>query len=303
MLFLPKPPKSPGPLSRKAMCTCSCEMNWGCSFRTKTLVALLATRGQPAETPGRLVLVCILQFMEGLSDRQAAEAVRARIDWKYLLGLELTDAGFDASILTEFRARLIERQLEYALLDRRLTVWKTKGWVKARGRQRTDSTHVLAAVRDLNRVECVGETMRYVLNQLAESAPTWLATVLTSAWKDRYGIRFSDYRLPKDKTEREKLAEQIGADGVNLLQATSAASAPETVQKHPAVALLRQVWEQQYYGLELPVRWRKEEDLPPGWRKSGRRMMPRRAMASSGRQAGWGIRFMSRRPVMMTSLT
>ena len=99
--------------------------------------------------------------------------------------------------------------------------------------------------------------MRYVLNHLAESDPAWLATVLPSAWKDRYGMRFSDYRLPKDRTEREQLAEQIGADGVALLQAASAASAPEAVQQHPAVALLRQVWEQQDYGLEMPVRWRK----------------------------------------------
>jgi transposase len=239
----------------------------GVFLSDETFAALFSPRGQPAEAPWRLVLVCILQFMEGLSDRQAAEAVRARIDWKYLLGLALTDAGFDASILTEFRARLIEGQLEYTLLDHLLTVCKSKGWVKARGQQRTDSTHVLAAVRDLNRLECVGETMRCVLNHLAESAPDWLATVLTSAWKDRYGLRFSDYCLPKDKTEREKLAEQIGADGVTLLQAASAASAPEGVQKHPAVALLRQVWEQQYYGLDQPVRWRKEEDLPPSMEK------------------------------------
>ncbi len=109
--------------------------------------------------------------------------------------------------------------------------------------------------------------MRYVLNHLAESAPAWLATVLTSAWKDRYGTRFSEYRLPKDKTEREKLAEQIGIDGVTLLQAPSATSTQEGVQKHPAVALLRQVWEQQYYGLAMPVRWRKEADLPPSLEK------------------------------------
>ena len=239
----------------------------GVFLSDEMLAAMFSTRGQPAEAPWRLVLVCVLQFMEGLSDRQAAEAVRARIDWKYLLGLALTDAGFDASILTEFRARLIEGQLEHTLLDRLLTVCKAKGWLKARGQQRTDSTHVLAAVRDLNRVECVGETMRYVLNHLAESDPAWLASVLPSAWKDRYGLRFSDYRLPKDKTEREQLAEQIGADGVALLQAASAASAPEAVQQHPAVALLRQVWEQQDYGLEMPVRWRKDEDLPPSMEK------------------------------------
>src|SRR5215212_7978602 len=71
---------------------------------------LFAARGRPAECPWRLALVTVLQFVEGLADRQAAEAVRSRIDWKYLLGLELTDPGFDFSVLSEFRTRLIEGQ-------------------------------------------------------------------------------------------------------------------------------------------------------------------------------------------------
>ena len=124
--------------------------------------ALFPRRGQPAEAPWRLALVTVMQYMEGLSDRQAAEAVRERIDWKYALGLELTDPGFDFSVLTEFRTRLLAGGAEAQLLQALLDLCKSRGWLKARGRQRTDSTHVLAAIRDLNRLECAGETVRHV---------------------------------------------------------------------------------------------------------------------------------------------
>ena len=83
----------------------------------------------------------------GLSDRQAAHAVRARLDWKYALGLELEDRGFDFSVLSEFRARLIAGNAEYVLFETMLTCLKHRGLIKAGGRQRTDATHVLAAVR------------------------------------------------------------------------------------------------------------------------------------------------------------
>src|SRR5215218_6046088 len=129
--------------------------------------ALFPSRGRPAEAPWRLALVTVLQCAEGLSDRQAADAVRDRLAWKYLLGLELTDPGFDYSILSDFRARLVaggaEQQLLEALLDR----CKAAGLVKPRGRQRTDATAVVAAVRALHRRDLVGETLRHALDTLA----------------------------------------------------------------------------------------------------------------------------------------
>jgi hypothetical protein len=76
-------------------------------FADADFVALFPVRGQPAEAPWRLALVTVLQFVENLSDRRAADAVRARIDWKYALGLEQTDPGFDSSVLSEFRTRLV----------------------------------------------------------------------------------------------------------------------------------------------------------------------------------------------------
>ena len=137
---------------------------------------LYPTRGQPGLAPWRLALVTVLQFSEHLSDRQAADAVRARIDWKYALGLELTDAGFHFSVLAEFRARLVADDAGHLLLER----FKARGLVKARGKQRTDSTHVLAAVHDLHLLELVAETLRAALDDLAAIAPDWLRAIARS---------------------------------------------------------------------------------------------------------------------------
>ena len=79
--------------------------------------ALFSSTGQPAQAPARLALILVLQFAEGLSDRQAADAVRGRIDWKYALALELTDPGFDASVLSEFRTRLVYGGADHLLLE------------------------------------------------------------------------------------------------------------------------------------------------------------------------------------------
>lgn len=238
---------------------------FGVFYTDQDFAALFPTRGQPAETPWRLALVLVFQFAEGLSDEQAAEAVRARIDWKYALSLELTDSGFDASVLSEFRSRLVQGQTEPHLLDGMLERLKSAGLLKARGRQRTDSTHILAAVRALNRLECVGETMRRALNALAVAAPAWLSPHLVAEWPERYGTRFDDYRLPKAAPERQSLAEQVGADGRRLLAALFAPSAPVWLRELPAVRTLQQVWVQQFYALpaDQPMRWRKPEDAPP----------------------------------------
>ncbi|MBK8755092.1 MAG: transposase [Candidatus Competibacteraceae bacterium] len=156
------------------------------------------TRGQPAERPWRLALITVMQFVEGLSDRQAAEAVRARIDWKYALSLELTDPSGDASVLCEFRARLVEGAAGPVLLEAMLSRLKERGLLKARGQQRTDSTHVLAAIRTLNRLESVGETLRAALNSVATAAPDWLAGVAAPEWFERYAIRVEEYRLSNE---------------------------------------------------------------------------------------------------------
>ena len=124
----------------------------GAIYEDAAFASLFSTRGQPAEAPWRLALVTIMQYAEGLSDRQAADAVRSRIDWKYALNLELTDPGFDPTVLCEFRARLITGHAEQLLLDTLLQRCRERQLLKARGRQRTDSTHVLGAIRALNRL-------------------------------------------------------------------------------------------------------------------------------------------------------
>jgi len=124
------------------------------------------TRGKPGISPAQLAMVTVLQFTENLTDRQAADAVRARLDWKYCLGLALEDEGFDFSVLSEFRDRLLAGSLEQQVLDLLLARCKELGLVAAGGRQRTDSTHVLARVRSLNRLELAGETVRAALEAL-----------------------------------------------------------------------------------------------------------------------------------------
>ena len=173
--------------------------------------------GQPAEAPWRLALVTIMQFSENLTDCQAADAVRGRIDWKYALGLELTDASFDFSVLSEFRTRLIAGGAEERLLTHILDLFVGRGWLKARGKQRTDSTHIVAAVRDLKRLEIVEETLHHALKVLAQEAPDWLQGQVIVEWFLRYGQWFSDYRLPKGKPDRHQLAETIGRDGLHVL--------------------------------------------------------------------------------------
>lgn len=186
----------------------------------------------------------LLPFAENLSDRRAADAVRSRIDWKYLLGLELTDPGFDASVLSEFRGRLVAGGLEEQLLDTLLVLCREHKLLSARGRQRTDSTHVLGAVRSLNRLACVTETMRAALNVLASAAPAWLRAHANPTWIERYGRRADDYDVPQGEAKRRAYAEQIGRDGHQLLAAIMAPGAPIWLREIPAVELLRQVWVQ-----------------------------------------------------------
>jgi transposase len=227
----------------------------GAIFADADFADLFSKLGRPALPPWRLALVTILQFREDLPDRRAAEAVRARIDWKYLLGLELTDPGFDHSALCEFRARLLEGSAEERLLRKLLEACQARGLLKARGRQRTDATHVLASIRVLNRLELVGETLRAALNELATVAPDWLRAAAPEAWYKRYAHRVEDGRLPQATAEREAYARAVGEDGFALLDRLDEPATPEGLGRLPAVELLRQVWARQFV---------REGGAPPG---------------------------------------
>jgi transposase len=235
-------------------------------YADREFAALFPLLGQPALAPAQLALVTLMQFAEGLSDRQAADAVRARIDWKYALCLELDDPGFDHSVLSEFRDRLLAGAAEALLLDTLLARCRAAGLLRARGRQRTDSTAVLAAIRQLNRLELVDEALRHALHTLAAVVPGWLRRACPADWPERYGPRLGDYRLPLELAARQALAAQLGADGRRLLQAVYAPAAPAWLREVPAVEVLRQIWVQQYYApdVEGAVRWRDDRDRPPG---------------------------------------
>ncbi|MFL5627700.1 MAG: IS1182 family transposase [Ktedonobacteraceae bacterium] len=207
---------------------------------------LFPKRGRAAEAPWRLALVTVWQAVENLSDRQAAQMVRGRLDWKYALSLPRDDVGFDASILGDFRQRLLDHQAEDLLLEPILRVCREQGGLKAGGKQRSDSTMVLANVRRLSRLESVGETLRAVLTELAEREPEWLLTVITADWLDRYVHRFELQRFPKGKQAQETLWEQVGQDSWKGLEALQAPQAPHGVSTLPVVAVLQQVWPQHF---------------------------------------------------------
>lgn len=235
----------------------------GTIYSDEQFVALYPSLGQVAEQPWRVALVTVMQYMENYTDRQAAEAMCTRIDWKYVLSLELTDPGFDFSVLCEFRQRLITNQQEELLLATLVDVCRERGWVKERGKQRTDSTHVLAAIRTMNRLECVGETLRAALNSLAAVLPDWLRSQVPVEWYERYGSRIEDFRMPTSLSKRQAMAQQIGTDGSYLLMAIHADDAPAWLREIPAVEVLRRVWVQQFFVTADSVGWRSDDHIPP----------------------------------------
>jgi hypothetical protein len=207
------------------------------------------------------------EFVEGLTDRQAADQVRGRLDGKYALGLDLSDPGFDASVLTEFRARLCADGQAERLLGLLLGRLREGSLLVAGGRQRTDATHVHMAVRDLHRLEQVIETLRAALEALAVVAPAWLGAVIPPEWTRRYGQRGDDWRLPKDEQARTERAVEVGRDGFRLLEAVHAADAPVGLAGIEALQVLRATWIQQFYLDGDQVRWRDTHSgLPPGSR-------------------------------------
>ena len=240
---------------------------FGMLFDNQHFAHLFARDGTPALAPARLAVVTILQVMEGIADVAAADAVRDRISWKYLLGLPLEDPGFDASVLSEFRARLLQDDAATLLLDPVLDLCRDAGLLSVRGKQRTASTYVLGAIRDLHRLENVGETLRHALNRLTVVAPDWLRTQVSPPWGERYATRITQYRLPKAEAERQALAVTIGQDGYQLLTAVYAPDAPVVVRREPAVDTLRRVWVQQFYrstaGEPAVLRWRTADERPP----------------------------------------
>jgi transposase len=235
--------------------------------------AAFGIRGRPGWSPSRLALVTILQRAEKLTDRQAAESVRTRIDWQYLLGLPFDDPGFDHTVLPEFRDRVADAGLEQAALDALLERLAAEDLVKAGGKQRTDSTHVVAAVAALSRLELAGESVRAVLEALAVAHPDWLGQrICVSDFARRYGTPMTSWHPPASQAKRDELAITYARDGYALLEAVYDSAAPAWLRELPAVDVLRRVLVQNYTrtitgGREVIKRREKEPEgdgLPPG---------------------------------------
>jgi transposase len=198
--------------------------------------------------------------MADLSDRGTVEAVAARIDWKYALGMELTEPSFDSSVLTLFRSRLLNGGKEKLILDKLLERCQQLQLIKAKGKARTDSTHILAAIRNLNRLEYVGETLRSALNALAVAHRDWLSNLVAPDWFERYSKPVEESRLPKGTDARNQYAETIGLDGMKILEAIyDDATTPQWLREIPAIETLRIAWIHQYWIDNGQLHWRSHK--------------------------------------------
>src|SRR5215207_2081656 len=234
-------------------------------FEDAVFAELYPPSGQYSLSPSLLALVLVMQYIADYTDREAAEAVRDQISWKYALGLELESQGFDFSVLSEFRKRLVENDAQAKVFNPILEKLQAKGLLKGKAKQRTDATHVLAQVRSLNRLELVGEAMRVALNRLAQVAPQWLHGQLSVDWLDRYAERFNSWHLPKALSKRQTLILQIGVDGYQLLDWFYHRSEQLPKLQLAEVEALRQIWVQQFWlNADDEVQLREPDNMPKG---------------------------------------
>jgi transposase len=236
----------------------------GTLFEDVDFGALYGADGAPAYSPNLLALAVIFQRMEDLGDQALADAIRARIDLKYALHLELDDTGFDGSLLSDFRRRLLQQDAAQRLFEGVLQRLASLGLVRGGGKQRTDGSYVLGATRLLNQVELLGETLRVALEAVAAYRPDWLRDVALPHWQASYGAVFTTWRLPKSQEKRQQLALAIAADGYHLLAALAEPEAPSQAGQLPAVVTLRQVWEQRVTRQGDSITLRPRDELPPG---------------------------------------
>ena len=240
----------------------------------EVFAAAFGDRGRPGWSPSRLALVTVLQRAANMTDREAADAVRMRLDWKYLLGLAADDPGFDHSVLAEFRGRVAAAGPERVVLDALLARLAAEGLVRAGGKQRSDSTHVIAEAAVLDRAQLTGESVRAVLEAVTAADPGWLGQrVCVSDWARRYGTPMTSWRPPSSRAEQDELAIAYARDGYALLEAVYQQSSPAWLRELPAVDVLRRVlvqnWTRDITGGGQEVIRRREKEpggdgLPPG---------------------------------------
>jgi transposase len=213
-------------------------------FHEDSFTDLYSVEGKPGISPVILAFVSVFQFMEKLPDRQAAESLRMRMDWKYALHLPLTYEGFDYSVLSEFRDRLLEHNAEGRVFEQLVQEFRLIGLIKERGRQRTDSIAMLMKVRRLSRLELVVETLRLAVGAMLKVDRGWVEAIIPPSWEDRYGERFVLQRHTQEEwTEHDK---HVGQDGQWLIARLEGESAPAEIRNLPEVQVLKTVWAQQF---------------------------------------------------------
>jgi transposase len=210
--------------------------------RDEDFAALYAPVGREAISPALLALVTLFQFLEDLPDRAAARAVVVRLDWKYALHLPLRYGGFDHSVLCYFRQRVLGGGQEALLFEAVLERLKALGFVKPRGKQRTDSLAVLGAVQQLSALETVSEALRLAVRALERADAGWAARALPASFRERHARTRPDYRL--SEAARQTALLEAGQDGFWLLDCL--ATAPGGLGDLEAVRTLRALWAQRY---------------------------------------------------------
>ena len=205
---------------------------------------LYSREGKPGYSPVILAFVSVFQFMERLADRQAAQALRMRLDWKYALHLPLEDAGFDFSVLSEFRDRVIEGKAEQRVFEKLVEEIQAMGLIKEHGKQRSDSIAMLVKVRRLSRIEMVVETLRLAVVALVAADREWCEEVIPPSWEEKYGERFVRQRYSEQ--EWKAYEANIGNDGEWLLKRLKDGGAPAELQDLPEVQVFSTVWAQQF---------------------------------------------------------
>src|SRR5512141_429240 len=184
-------------------------------WKEEEFADLYSSEGKPGYSPVILAFVSVFQFLERLADRQAAQALRMRLDWKYALHLPVEDAGFDFSVLSEFRDRLIEGKAEQRVFEKLVEEIRGMGLIKERGKQRSDSIAMLVKVRRLSRIETVVETLRLAVVALVESNREWCEEIIPPSWEDKYGERFVRQRYSEQEWKEDET--KIWKDGMWLV--------------------------------------------------------------------------------------
>jgi len=192
-----------------------------------------------------LAMVTFFQYLEKLSDRQAAEATGARIDWKYALHLSMNYPGLDPAALCDFRQSLLshaDRQWEF---QRFLELLKNEEYCQESQVQSLDTLGVVAEVCARTRLDRAMSSMRHILQALATHNPEWLLRISLPHWFSRYDVANHQFDLTQSMEHQQMLAEAIGADIAFLLKSITQANEPQLASLNE-VQELHQVWREQF---------------------------------------------------------